>query len=330
MNRYEYAVPETVAEVFGYLDGSGAMIKAGGVDLLDLMKEDLLAPKRLVNIRHIKELKYIKKDKDGNLHIGPNTTLAELAADDTIGKMCPALVQAADEAATPQIRNIATLGGNLCQRPRCWYFRSIDFNCSRKGGDVCFALDGENQYHAIFMNESGCAIVHPSATAVALLALDAELRIKSAGDERSVRLSDFFVSPDKDIRKENILKPGELIIDVMIPAKLTAFRSYYIKQKEKQSFDWPIADVAVALDLAGTNVREARLVLGSAAPVPFRVIEAERMLAGKPISKKLARETAESALAGANPLGRNEYKIQVFKAIIYRTICRAAGLDPMT
>ncbi len=180
MTRYEYAVPQTVDEVFEYLEASNTLIKAGGVDLLDLMKEDLLAPQRLVNIRHLKELKFIEKDAGGDLHIGPNTTLAELTEDDTVLGIYPALAQAADGAATPQIRNMATVAGNICQRPHCWYFRNIDFDCSRKGGDTCFALDGENQYHAIFGNANGCAIVHPSATAVALLALDAEIKHKKS------------------------------------------------------------------------------------------------------------------------------------------------------
>ena len=329
MTRYEYAVPQSVAEVFEYLEGTQSVIKAGGVDLLDLMKEDLLAPKRLVNIRHLRDLKYLKKDSEGNLHIGPNMTLAELAEDKTVAELFPALSRAADGAATPQIRNIATLGGNICQRPRCWYFRSIDFNCSRKGGDTCFALDGENQYHAIFANSGGCAIVHPSAAAVALLALDAEMKISSAKGDRTVKLADFFVLPEKDILNENILKAGELITNITIPAKMGSYQNLYFKQKEKQSFDWPVAEVAVALDLQEKQVKDSRVVLGSAAPVPWRVPDAENILKGKVISKDLAREAADAAMRGAEPLARNDYKVQIFKTVVYRTICRAAGLDPM-
>ncbi len=325
MTRYEYAVPLTLDEVFGYLEEEQAVIKAGGVDLLDLMKENLLAPKRLVNVRHLKELNYIKKDAEGNLHIGPNVTLSDLAEERTY----PVLAQAADSAATPQIRNIATLGGNICQRPRCWYFRSKEFNCSRKGGDTCFALDGENQYHAIFGNGHGCAIVHPSATAVALLALDAELKLKNKSGERTVRLADFFVLPEQDIKRENNLKEGELISAVTIPAKMNDYRNFYIKQQEKQSFDWPIADVAVALKVEDKTCQDARVVLGSAAPIPWRVPAAEKILKGKVITKDVARQAAEAALNGAEPLSGNQYKIQVFKAVTYRTICRAAGLDPM-
>ncbi len=329
MTKYEYAIPESAAEIFEYLGENNALIKAGGIDLLDLMKEDLLTPGRLVNIRHLTELKYIKRDKDGNLNLGPNLTLAEIAEDKTVAGQYPVLALAAEEAATPQIRNVATLGGNICQRPRCWYFRSIDFHCSRKGGDTCFALDGENQYHAIFANSGGCAIVHPSAAATALMALDAELTIKHAKGERAVKLADFFVLPEKDIRHENILKTGELIANIRIPSEFTAYKNLYFKQKEKQAFDWPVAEVAVAMKLRDDLVEDARVVLGAAAPVPWRSVAAEKVLNGKKISKNVARDAAEAALSEAEPLSQNGYKVPMFKTVIFRTLCRAAGLDPM-
>jgi xanthine dehydrogenase YagS FAD-binding subunit len=330
MNNFEYAVPATVADVFSYLETESAMVKAGGVDIIDLMKEELIAPTRLVNIRNLPELQVIKEDSKRGLQLGSGVILAELAVSPLIKKYYRALAQAAAEVGTPQIRNMATLGGNLCQRPRCWYFRNGQFNCSRKGGDICFALDGENQYHAILGNSSGCAIVHPSGTAVALLALDAILQIENGkGPGRQVPVENFFITPARDITRENILKPGELITAIQIPLVMKRYESYYFKQKEKQAFDWSIAEVAVALQLKGKYCRDARICLGAAAPVPWRIKQAEDILKGTTISKSSAGQAAEIAMQNAEPLELNGYKVQVFKAVIYRTICRAAGIEPL-
>ena len=329
MNNFEYALPASIAEVFQYLNSASAIIKAGGVDIIDLMKEDLIAPERLVNIRTLPELLIIKEDVKRGLLLGPNVILADLAAHPLIRNSYHALAQAAADVATPQIRNMATLGGNLCQRPRCWYFRNMQFPCARKGGNTCYSLDGENQYHAIFGNADGCAIVHPSGTAVALMALDARLQIENGRDpQRVVSIENFFITPAQDITRENILKQGELITEINIPLVIKKYKSYYFKQKEKQSFDWSIAEVAVALQLNGKRCRDARIVLGSAAPVPWRVKPAEDILKEATINKTSARQAAETAVQGAEPLELNRYKIRVFKAVIYRTICRTAGIEP--
>jgi xanthine dehydrogenase YagS FAD-binding subunit len=329
MDSFEYAMPEKIEEIFEYMQVPGAVLKAGGNDLLDLMKEEILVPKRLVNIRDINELKFIKEDDKMGLVIGPNMTLADLAKEEKLQGSFQALAQAAASAALPQIRNSATLGGNLCQHPRCWYFRSGDFPCARKGGDQCFALDGENQYHAIFGNSDGCAIVHPSATAVALMALDAKLQIRNKKNSREINISEFFTPPAQDVTRENILEKDEIISEIIIPTYMKDYKSYYFKQKEKQAHDWPIADVAVALKLEGANTcLDARIVLGSAAPVPWRVEKAEVLLKNATITKEQARKAAQTALEGAEPLSLNSYKIPIFKAIIYRTICWATEIDP--
>ncbi len=330
MNNFEFAIPTSIAEVFQYLNSEAAIIKAGGVDIIDLMKEELLAPKRLVNICSLPELLIIKEDAKRGLLLGPNVILADLASNQLVFNSYRALAQAAADVATPQIRNMATLGGNLCQRPRCWYFRNIQFPCSRKGGNTCYSLDGENQYHAIFGNSDGCAIVHPSGTAVALLALDARLQIENSKDlRRAVNIENFFITPAQDITRENILKQGELITEINIPLEMKKYKSYYFKQKEKQAFDWSIAEVAVALQLSGKRCQNARIVLGSAAPVPWRVKSAEDILKETTINKTSARQASEIAMQGAEPLELNRYKIQVFKAVIYRTICWTAGIDPL-
>jgi xanthine dehydrogenase YagS FAD-binding subunit len=317
-----------VDEVFDYLDTKNSKIKAAGIDLLDLMKEDIDSPKRLVNVKNIDDLKFIKIDTKRGLILGPNITLTELAEEEQLKNSFLALAQAAGGAAIPQVRNSATLAGNICQRPRCWYFRSNNFDCLRKGGDTCFALDGENRYHAILGNDEGCVIVHPSATAVALMALNAKIKIKKAKEEKEISIDDFFITPEENITRENILQDNELITEIIIPGEMEEYTSYYIKQKEKQTFDWPIADVAVAIKIRGDICEDSRIVLGAAAPVPWRVKSAELILNGNPITKKSARLAAEKAVEKAEPLSDNGYKIQVFRAIIYRTICKASGIDP--
>jgi xanthine dehydrogenase YagS FAD-binding subunit len=322
MNRFEWVDATSVDQALAAVT-SDSVFKAGGIDLLDLMKDDISAPKRLVNIRNIPGLNEIREDEQG-LHIGPLATLAEIGQNQIIKKKYTAISDAADRVATPQIRNMASLGGNLAQRPRCWYFRSEDFHCRKKGGKHCFAQDGENDYHAIFDNRT-CAIVHPSGIAIPLVALNARLQITSPQGNREVALEDFFVSPEQDVMRENILQPGELITAITIPA--TDARSAYYKQGEKESFDWPIADVAVALTMQGSRCNKASIVLGAAAPRPYRVKAAEAQLAGSPINEDIARKAAQQATAGATPLAKNSYKIQIFEAIIRRTILRAAGMN---
>jgi xanthine dehydrogenase YagS FAD-binding subunit len=330
MKNFEYAVPDSIEKAIEYLSGSKAILKGGGNDVIDLLKEDLMETDRIVTIRELEDLRFIKEDSNGSFIIGPGQTLTEIAENSVVNESYKALAQAAGGVASVQIRNAATIGGNLCQRPRCWYFRSKDFDCSRKGGETCFALDGENQYHAIFENADGCAIVHPSATAVALLALDARLIITDGSKDREIPINEFFVSPAENIEKENNLKQNEMIITIIIPAEMKDYISSYYKHKEKQSFDWPLADIAIALRLQGDTCQDARVVLGSGAPVPFRSAPAEQALIGKIVNKDSAKKAAESAVANAEPLELNEYKVPLFKTIIYRTICNTVGIDPMS
>jgi len=320
MNRFEWAEAKTLQEAIGSL-GDGAIVKAGGLDVIDRLKEGIEEPKRLVNIRNLKGLDYVREDaKAGVLRIGPLVTLDQLDKNPIVRQKFTALADAAGKAATPQIRNMATLGGNLLQRPRCWYFRNELFNCRKKGGTRCFAQDGENQYHAIFDNRT-CAIVHPSATATALVAFGAKIEITGAKGKREVLLEDFFVTPDKDILHENSLGEDELITEIRVPLKASV-KSAYIKQGEKESFDWPIADVAVVYDSAS---KKSSIVLGAAAPVPLRAKNAEAALNGKTINEETARRAAKIALEGATPLAENEYKVALFETIIRRTILKAVG-----
>jgi xanthine dehydrogenase YagS FAD-binding subunit len=319
-------VAEAMARPEGAPDAAGpALVKAGGIDLLDLMKEGMLTPVRLVNLRRLPGLDRIEEESEGGLAIGALTTLEALAAHPLIRARYAALAQAAGQSASPQIRHVATIGGNLLQRPRCWYFRSADHHCARKGGPTCFAFSGENQYHAIF-GQHGCAIVHPSTAATALVALDAELSLQSAaGATRRVRLEQFLVPPEIDLTRENDLKPGEILTAVHLPP-LGAARSAHLKLAEKASFDWPLADVAVVLDLDAQKIcRRAAVVLGAAAPVPHRAKSAEAALAGQAIGEASARAAAEAAMADATPLAKNGYKLPIFKTLIRRAVLAAAG-----
>ena len=262
MKNFEYAQPKSVDEIYEQLHSDETIIKAGGIDLLDLMKEGLSEPRRLVNIRSIGQLNFVKENADESISIGPTITTAELSKNNIIAKYFPSLITAAELIASPQIRNSATLGGNLCQKPRCWYFRNKDFNRSRKGGEECYALIGENKYHAILGNDSGCVIVHPSATAVALTALNAEIMFSDGKSEQSVSIADFYVGPEKDLTKETILAKNQLITEIIIPQESKGFINHYTKLKEKESFDWPLADVAVAIKMNGNLCEEARIILG--------------------------------------------------------------------
>ena len=325
MNRFEWVNANTVDQALASVTDESAF-KAGGVDLLDLMKDGIASPTRLVNIRQISGLDKISDDEINDdaegLRIGPLATLTQIEEHPVIRKKYTALSEAASRIATPQIRNMATLGGNLVQRPRCWYFRSEDFHCRKKGGTHCFAQDGENDYHAIFDNRV-CAIIHPSGMAIPLVAMDGRIEVTTKKGKREVALEEFFINPDRDVTRENILAAGELITAIILPSSKA--KTAYFKQGEKESFDWPIADVAVALTMQGSRCSNASIVLGGAAPYPYRAKSAEAKLNNSEISEDSARAAAEAAMANATPLEKNAYKIPIFEAIVRRTILRAAG-----
>lgn len=340
MHRFALAKAETIAEAATAASETVAtamtappdsiphtglsIIKAGGIDLLDLLKEGLLAPAKVVNLHGVPGLDAVVEEDDGGLHIGPMVTLAALSTNPLVRERYPALAEALAGSASPQIRNVATLGGNLLQRPRCWYFRSRAFHCLRKGGGHCFALHGENQYHAIFDNMP-CAIVHPSTAATALVALGASVELtNAAGLTRKLSLEDFFVPVERDLQRENELGPQEILTAVCLPKLPPNARLVHIKQGEKESFDWPLADVAVALDLdAGGICSRASVILGAAAPVPHRARAAEAALIGNRIDESAAAQAARAALVGATPLSKNTYKLPLFEALIRRAILKA-------
>jgi xanthine dehydrogenase YagS FAD-binding subunit len=272
----------------------------------------------------VKGLGEIAVDAKSGLRIGALATLAQIAAHEAVTAGYPAVALAAGRAATPQIRNVATAGGNLLQRPRCWYFRSEHFHCRKKGGAECFAIPGDNRYHAIFMNDV-CPIVHPSALAVPLVAYGAKVEVVGPAGKREVLLEDLFVPPEKDITREHSLAEDEVLTEIRVPAWPAGSMSHYEKLMDKQSYDWPVADCAVVLEREGDRVTRASVVLGAAAPIPWRAKAAEAALKGTKLDAHDAATAAKAALHGAKALSMNGYKLGAFEAIVRRAILAAAG-----
>ncbi len=322
MNSFSLADCTTVEAALSQLK-NGAVVKAGGVDLLDRMKNGTDAPARLVNIRNIKELRGIQSTPEG-LTIGALTTLAEVADDASIRAQYTVLADACGSAATPHIRNMATVGGNLLQELQCWYFRSADFQCLRKGKDICFAFSGLNQYHAI-MEYGGCPSVAPSSAAVAVLALGGSVELVSAKGKRTVAIKDFYLRPDANPHQFNVMEDGELLTAIKIPRPAPGTKSAYQKYGEKESHDWAIADAAIVLEMDGDTCKRAVVAMGAASPVVRRSAEAEAALTGKPITEETARAAGKASMTNAMPLSMNAYKVQLFPVAVYRTILLAAG-----
>ena len=297
--------------------GRSAAVAGGGSDLLGLMKERLVTPDVLVNLKTIKGLDQVKPQQ-GVIVIGGLITLDELANHPLVRRRYPALAEAAESVATPQIRNVGTLAGNICQRPWCWYYRN-GFNCLKNGGTVCYSVAGENEFHAIF-GGGPSYIVHPSDTAPALVALDATFHIAGPFGQRTVAAADFFTLPTVDAARENVLKDNEVLTAVVLPAARASVRSTYYKVLDREAWTHAVVSAAVVLDMNKDVCRSARVVLGGVAPIPWRLPEVEKLLAGKWISPELAAKAGAAAVAGARPLAQNGYKVPMTEAMVRRTI----------
>jgi xanthine dehydrogenase YagS FAD-binding subunit len=321
---FAYVNPKNEREAVSSLGTARGRILpiAGGMDLVALMKDYIAQPERLVNV---KSLDAAIAPSAAGLQIGAAAKLIDLAEHPAVQREFPALADAAGEVGTPQIRNVGTVGGNLAQRPRCWYFRNEEFDCLKKGGSRCFAVDGENQFHAI-LGGGPCHIVHPSSLAVPLVALGAKIRILSPSGTRDVPAAEFFVLPSQNLAQENILAPNELITHVIVPAARGVKNATY-EVRFKQSHDWPLAMATAALDLASGRVRTARIVMGAVAPVPWRAEAAEAALVGKAVSEETAAAAADAALKEAQPMTENGYKVQIARTAVKRAIMKAAGLE---
>jgi xanthine dehydrogenase YagS FAD-binding subunit len=327
MQSFEWVDARTIEEAATLLaasSGAGPVIaKAGGMDILDLMKEGILKPARVVNLRTVPQLDGVDFDAKSGLTLGTLATLARIAASSDVRTHYPALAAAALHAATPQVRNVASIGGNLLQRPRCWYFRNAQLHASLPTGAAL--RDAQTQYHAIFDNQSS-AMVHASTPATALALYDATVHLSNQrGQSRMVKLADFLLVPDARRTHDAAIERGEVLTKITVSAPRRGLRSAYHKQTERDSYDWPICDVAVALQLEAGVVAAASIVMGWVAPTPRHASESESFLVGKRLDKESASEAARLAVRGATPTPRNEYKVQVLEAVVRRTLLTASA-----
>ena len=313
--QFAYIRPESIEEAVQHMSEEKSVVHAGGTDLLGCLREDILDVTKVVSISDLAALKGIASTADGGLRIGALTTITEVAEDPLIRERYPVLSQAASEVASPQLRNQGTIGGNLCQKPRCWYYRG-EFDCLRKGGDTCFAAEGENQFHAIFGGGDICFIVHPSDTAPALVALNAVIHILGPKGRRTVSAEALHVLPEDDVQVETVLASAEIITAVQIPPPPAGMRSSYRKVRARSAWDFALAGVALALQFEGDRVTDGRVVLSGAAPVPWRSQAVESAIKGRRLDEKTVAAAAKAAVEGAEPLEKNGYKVPLFKGLL--------------
>jgi xanthine dehydrogenase YagS FAD-binding subunit len=334
MKAFEWVSPTTISEAAKLLEPAAGtradeapQLIAGGQDLLTTMKDYLVRPARLVNLKSVRGLDRVASDGKGGLRIGALVTITQLEEHPLVRKGFPGLAEAAHSIATPQIRNLGTVGGNLCQRPRCWYYRLEEAVCLKKGGSECYAANGENKYNAI-LGGGPSYIVHPSDLAPMLVALGASVSVSGSSGKRNILLAKFFTLPSEGaILRENVLQPSEIITEIQLPASPYAAHSTYLKFKERDSLDFAMASVAAAVQqLPDRTIKQARVVLGGVAPIPWRATSAETFLQGKTLSDEVLRQAAKLALEGAKPLGKNAYKIPLTETLVRRALAKVGGV----
>jgi xanthine dehydrogenase YagS FAD-binding subunit len=314
LKSFSYVRPKSIDEAIKHLSSEGARAHAGGTDLLGCLRDNVFEARMVVSLSGIKGLRGITRVPNGGMRIGALTTVTEVAQNRDIQRHYTALARAALEVASPQLRNQGTIGGNICQKPRCWYYRG-EFHCLRKGGEQCFAVDGENAYHCILGGEN-CYIVNPSDAAPALAALGASVHIKGTKGKRTVPLDAFYVLPAKDWTKETVLVQGEVVTEIELPPPAEGLRSSYRKVRARRSWDFALAGVALAIAFDGPTVKGARVFLSGAAPIPWRSEEVEEVIAGEKMDVDSISEAAEAAVRNAEPLDQNAYKVPLFRAVI--------------
>jgi len=319
MRNFKYIQPKTIDQASQLLADSGnaALPMSGGTDLLGLLKEDITAPEQLVNLKNLPGMREIEYSGEG-LTIGAQVTITEIAESDSIPEQYKILPEAANVIASPQLRNVGTLGGNLCQRPRCWYYRG-DFDCLRKGGDVCYAVGGEDKYHCV-IGGGPCFIVHPSDMAVALLALDAKIEIYSAGSTRTVPIDEFFVLPEEDTTVENILKPGEIITRIQIPALPKDTKSHYSKIMERQVWDFAVVSIGAVIRGTSGKFDSGKIAFGGVAPVPWMESDLNQALSGISTDETSLEKVKTLALKEAAPMEKNGYKVHLARNLVKRVL----------
>ena len=334
MKAFEWVTPTSIAEAVKQLQTAPPTTDrdeaprpmAGGQDILTTMKNYITRPVRVVNLKGIRGLDRIDNDPKRGLRIGALATITQLEEHAVIRKSYPGLAEAAHSVATPQIRNLGTVGGNLCQRPRCWYYRLEHVVCIKKGGSQCYSFSGENKYNAI-LGGGPSYIVHPSDLAPMLVALGASVAVTGPDGNRTIPLDKFFTLPSEgSIRRENVLRDDEIITEIQVPPSRFAAHSTYLKFKERSSLDFALSAVAAAVELGPDGVvRQVRLVLGGVAPIPWRAPKAEAYLVGKRLGASELGEAARLALDGAAPLSKNAYKVPLTQALVRRALMKVGG-----
>ncbi len=330
MKQFDLYEPTSITEATGFLGqfGAKARVVGGGSDLLGGVMKDWVTgkgmplPDQIIDLTTIPDLKGIKSGADG-FRIGAATTMSELIEDPDLSAQVPLLAQAAASVASPLIRNFGTLGGNINQRPRCWFFRGENFACYKKGGDFCYAVTGDNRYHAIIGGEL-CYIVHPSDTATALLALNAQSTVAGPSGTRTVAFDEYFHGPREDVLTENVLKPNEVMTEVFVPTPAAGTKMAWNKLKDRQVYDFAVVSVAAVFSLDGGNWKDGRITLGGVAPVPYRATVVENALKGKDIRSSIKAAAAQIRTV-ARPMSLNSYKIDLAQGLIERTILEALG-----
>jgi xanthine dehydrogenase YagS FAD-binding subunit len=326
MRAFEYVSPKTREQAVGLLgqQWGDTEILAGGTDLLSRMKDDVAQPKRVVNIKEVAAMHAITRSGRG-MSLGALATLDQVLEAAQVRQQYPMLAVAVSEAASPQIRNMATIGGNMCQRPRCWYFRNGFglLGTDPKTGKSLIP-EGDNRYHAILGNEGPAYFVSPSSIAPALIAYGATVRIAGPNGQREVALEKFFRIPKSENEREHDLQPNEMLTEIVIPAAPAGAKVAHYEVRQKAAFDWPLATAAVLLQMSGNTVQSARVVMGHVAPMPWVSNEAAQALQGKTINEATADAAGQAAVANAKSLGRNAYKIKLARVAVRRAILQAA------
>lgn len=320
MRDFTIAQPKSLRQVSSLLATTEEEIylMAGGTDLLDEMKSEIATPDIVVDLKSIPELAYISQQKD-EVRIGAMTTVADLASHSLIQTEFPGLEKAALSLSTPQLRNVGTVGGNLCQRPRCWYYRDSQVQCRKKGGSRCFASRGKNKYHAIF-GGGICNVVHPSDLAPVFLSLDAEINLSTPKGERTLPLADFYTLPRDNVRKENILRRGEILKEIKLPLPAKGAKSTYLKLNERGTWDFAVVSVAANATLSGKTVQDIKIFAGGVAPIPWRLEKTEIIMRGKAAAEDILREAVKEDLKDTRPLSENAYKKQLLEVAVYKAV----------
>jgi len=324
--QFAYIRPSSRKEAVRQLADEGAYVHAGGTDLLGCLREGLFDVRKVVSLSALPALTGIAETADGGLRIGALTTISVVAAHPLVRQRYAGLAAGAAAVASPQLRNQGTIGGNLCQKPRCWYYRG-EFDCLRKGGGTCFAAQGENQFHAIFGSDDICYIVHPSDTAPNLVALGAQVEIVGPGGTRHLPVGELHVLPTQDVERETWLEPSEIITAVRLPPPPKGLRSSYRKVRARRAWDFALAGVALALQLDGDRVTDGRVVLSGAAPVPWRSRLVEAAIRGRTLKGETIAAAAEAVVQGAQPLEKNAYKLPLFRGVIEEELARISQAD---